>query len=104
MKIDTTNKDGKKKESFKERKFKVTAVYAKELSENFAVKSSNSSSNGGVALGGKINCADGSSGSAAFVTGAIGLAAASRVVEDVLARTELQRGEDWSTIRERVAK
>lgn len=91
MKIDTTNKDGKKKESFKERKFKVTAVYAKELSENFAVKSSNSSSNGGVALGGKINCADGSSGSAAFVTGAIGLAAASRVVEDVLARTELQR-------------
>ena len=48
MKIDTTNKDGKKKESFKERKFKVTAVYAKELSENFAVKSSNSSSNIGA--------------------------------------------------------
>ena len=91
MKIDTTYKDGKKTKSFKERKFKVTAVYAKELSENFSVKSSNSSNNGGVALGGKINCADGSSGSAAFVTGAIGLAAASRVVEDVLARTESQR-------------
>ena len=38
------NEDDKKQESFKERKFKVTAVYAKELSENFAVKSSTSTS------------------------------------------------------------
>ena len=86
--------DGKKPETFKERKFKVIAVYAKELSENFAVKNSNASSSdsvGGVPSGGKINCADGSSGSAAFVTGAIGLAAASKVVVDVLARTDAQR-------------
>ena len=84
------NEDDKKQESFKERKFKVTAVYAKELSENFAVKSSTStSSNSGN--GGKINCADGSSGSASFVTGAIGLAAASKVVVDVLSRTDAQR-------------
>jgi TatD family hydrolase len=86
--------DGKKPETFKERKFKVIAVYAKELSENFAVKNSSASSSdsvGGVPSGGKINCADGSSGSAAFVTGAIGLAAASKVVVDVLARTDVQR-------------
>ena len=86
--------DGKKPETFKERKFKVIAVYAKELSENFAVKNSSaisSDSVGGVPSGGKINCADGSSGSAAFVTGAIGLAAASKVVVDVLARTDAQR-------------
>ena len=86
--------DGKKPETFKERKFKVIAVYAKELSENFAVKNSSASSSdsvGGVPSGGKINCADGSSGSAAFVTGAIGLAAASKVVVDVLARTDAQR-------------
>ena len=86
--------DGKKTETFKERKFKVIAVYAKELSENFAVKNSNTSSSdsdGGVPSGGKINCTDGSSGSAAFVTGAIGLAAASKVVVDVLARTDAQR-------------
>lgn len=86
--------DGKKPETFKERKFKVIAVYAKELNENFAVKNSSASSSdsvGGVPSGGKINCADGSSGSAAFVTGAIGLAAASKVVVDVLARTDAQR-------------
>jgi len=86
--------DGKKPETFKERKFKVIAVYAKELNENFAVKNSSASSSdsvGGVPSGGKINCADGSSGSAAFVTGAIGLAAASKVIVDVLARTDAQR-------------
>ena len=65
---------------------------------------SSSDSDGGVPSGGKVNCTDGSSGSAAFVTGAIGLAAASKVVVDVLARTDAQRERDRSAVQEWMAK
>jgi TatD family hydrolase len=84
-------KSEKGEESFRERKFKVTAVYAKESNENFIVRNNLDASKENIKGGGKINCADGSSGSAAFVTGAIGLAAASQVVVDILSRTDAQR-------------